>query len=109
MNNSFLCCTRFTGDIALLKSLNKRIQFLPDEHAIPNTQDSLWIFWSNLKAMLDENSEDYLVEVIYFTALMAKKIDSFAENNMLTGNATVAKILHELDKLKVCDYEMLND
>lgn len=93
--------------MAYLQSLHKRVNALADEKAIPDQSDKLWIMWSNLKAMLNENDSDYYTEVMYFTAVMAKKIDLFATSNMLVGNPTVARILFELDQMKPCVYELL--
>lgn len=98
---------RFDGDIDYLKSLHKRVNSLADKNAIPNHNHVLWTVWSNMKVMLDKNNPDYYQEVMYFTAVMAKKIDDYAINNMLTGDPTVAKILAELDEIKPCAYELL--
>lgn len=92
-----------------LRSLHKRINAFADKTAIPDKSNNLWIMWSNLKCMLNERDSDYYTEVMYFTAVMARKIDVYSKLNMLDGDSTVAKILYELDQLKPCRYELLED
>ena len=100
--------TRFDGDLAYLNALHRRVNALVDPLAIPDTTHQLWITWSNMKAMLNKDDSDYYSEVIYFSAVMAKKIDDYSINNMLSDNPTIAKILSELDNLKTCAYELLD-
>lgn len=98
---------RFDGDLVYLKALHKRVNAFADDKAIPDKTSKLWCIWSNIKAMLCETDADYYVEVMYFTSLMAKKIDEYSNENMLTGDPTIAKILYELDVIKPCDYSCL--
>ena len=99
-----LFATRFDGDIDYLKSLHLRVNKLADVNAIPDPKNNLWILWSNMKLMFD--LDDY-AEVMYFTACMARRIDQYSTDHMLTGDQTVAKILYELDSIKPCAYERL--
>lgn len=107
-DNNWLFKTRFEGDLTYLNALHKRVNALADNNAIPDVSNTLWITWTNMKAMLNKDDTDYYSEVMYFTAVMAKKIDDYSTNNMLSGNPTIAKILSELDNLKPCAYELLN-
>lgn len=100
--------TRFDGDLTYLNALHKRVNALADNNAIPDVSNTLWITWTNMKAMLNKDDTDYYSEVMYFSAVMAKKIDEYSTNNMLSGDPTIAKILSELDNLKPCSYELLN-
>lgn len=107
-DNNWLFKTRFEGDLTYLNALHRRVNALADNNAIPDKTNHLWITWSNMKAMLNKDDRDYYAEVMYFTAVMAKKIDDYSTNNMLSGNPTIAKILSELDNLKPCAYELLD-
>lgn len=98
---------RFDGDLDHLNSLHKRVNALANKDAVPDDNNKLWIVWSNMKAMLNKEDTNYYNEVIYFTAVMAKKIDDYSKNNLLDGNQTISKILYELDVLKPCVYEIL--
>jgi hypothetical protein len=62
-----------------------------------------------MKSMLDINDKDYYREVMYFIAIMAKKIDDYSKNNLLNGDQTISRILYELDEIKVCKYELLEN
>lgn len=99
---------RFDDDVIYLKNLHKRVNTFADKDAIPDQSNNLWIQWSNMKAMLNTTDHDYYSEIIYFTAVMAKKIDEYAVNNMLTGDSTVARLLYELNEIAVCDYSLLD-
>lgn len=100
---------RFDGDFDYLSSLHKRVSAFADQNAVPYTNNKLWILWSNLKLMLDKNQGvDYNIDVMYFTAVMAKEIDIYSQSHMLTGDSTVAKILFELDSIKVAKYELID-
>ena len=107
-DNNWLFKTRFDGDLTYLNALHKRVNALADNNAIPDVSNTLWITWTNMKAMLNKDDTDYYSEVMYFSAVMAKKIDEYSTNNMLSGDPTIAKILSELDNLKPCSYELLN-
>lgn len=98
---------RFDGDIDYLKSLHKRVNAFASD-SIPDKTHALWVSWSNMKAMLDVNDPDYYSEVIYFTAVMAKKIDDYSKDHMLAGDQTISCILYEMDMMKPCVYELLN-
>lgn len=107
-DNNWLFKTRVEGDLTYLNALHKRVNALADNNAIPDVSNTLWITWTNMKAMLNKDDTDYYSEVMYFSAVMAKKIDEYSTNNMLSGDPTIAKILSELDNLKPCSYELLN-
>ena len=107
-DNNWLFKTRFDGDLTYLNALHKRVNALADNNAIPDVSNTLWITWTNMKAMLNKDDTDYYSEVMYFSAVMAKKIDEYSTNNMLSGDPTIAKILSELDNLKPCSFELLN-
>lgn len=105
--DSWFFNTRFDNDLLFLKNLHRRTNALSNKDSVPDKTNKLWISWSNAKAMLNKDDVDYYKEVMYFTAVMAKKIDDYAVNNMLNGDSTVARILYELDSIKSCAYELL--
>lgn len=48
-----------------------------------------------MKAMLDTNDKDYYREVMYFTAVMTKKIDDYSNNNnLLNKDQTISCIIY---------------
>lgn len=99
--------SRYDGDIEYLKSLHKRVNAFANKDAIPDEKNKLWSCWSNMKMMLNKEDDGYYTEVMYFSAVMAMKIDKYSENHLLSGDQTVAKILYEIDQLKPCSYELL--
>lgn len=100
---------RFEGDFDYLSSLHKRVSALADQNAVPDVNNKLWVLWSNMKHMLDKNQGvEYNIDVMYFTAVMAKEIDIYSQTHMLTGDSTVAKILFELDDIKIAKYELVD-
>ena len=100
--------TRFEGDLQYLKLFSKRCKRYADVNAVPDKTNKLWIVWSNMKPMLCKDDPDYYREVMYFTAVMSKKIDDYSQTNMLDGDQTVGRIFYELDEITFCQYDLLN-
>lgn len=104
-----LFMSRFTEDINYLHMLQKRIIAFGNKDAVPDINNKLWILWQNIQACLNKEDNNYYIEVLIFSANISKKIEEYSLTHMLKDDSTVSRLLYELDCLKVCNYQYLNE